>query len=180
MPTIFSHAIFAVITGKAVLSKRAAFWFVFFVAVCAVIPDADVISYSFRVERGGMLAHRGFTHSIVFAFLCGSFTAFLVRKFFQPRISLIKPIVFFSPATLSHPLLDMLTDGGSGVALFSPFSNQRFFFSWQPIEVSPIGLRFFGSRGLFVILSEIIFVWLPAIGILMFASFVRVIRNKTS
>jgi inner membrane protein len=38
------------------------------------------------------------------------------------------------------PLLDMLTNGGLGIAVFSPFSRERFFFPVQPIPVSPIGL----------------------------------------
>lgn len=164
MPTVFSHAIFAVILGSAGLGRRVTYWFWFLVAVCAIIPDADVVSYSLGAKRGGMFAHRGFTHSVVFAFLFGGFIAFLAHKFLQTGISFTKLVIFFSLATLSHPLLDMLTDGGPGVALFAPFSSERFFFPWRPIEVSPIGLRFFSNRGLDVILSEIIWLWLPAFG----------------
>jgi len=38
----------------------------------------------------------------------------------------------------SHGLLDSLTDGGLGIALFSPFSNRRYFMAWTPIPVAPI------------------------------------------
>jgi inner membrane protein len=172
MPTIFSHAVFAVVTGKAFLKKPVSFWFWFLIALCAIIPDADVFGYSFGVQRGSLLSHRGFTHSIVFAVIFGVFAAFIARKFLKTHLSFAMLAVFFSLATLSHPLLDMLTDGGSGAALFAPFSNERFFFPWRPIEVSPLGLRFFGSRGLTVILSEIIWVWLPALAILFLAKFI--------
>ena len=176
MPTIFSHAIFASVIGTAGVTKRVTYWFWILIALCAIIPDADVISYSLGVERGGMFAHRGFTHSIVFAVLCGGFIAFLVYKFLQTGISFTKPLIFFSLVVFSHPLLDMLTDGGPGVALLAPFSNQRFFFPWRPVEVSPIGLGFFSLRGLTVILSEIIWLWLPAFGILILTKIVRSIK----
>jgi len=66
--------------------------------------------------------------------------------------------------TASHGLLDALTDGGLGVAFLAPFSGERFFFPWQPIEVSPIGLRrFLSGRGLEVLRSELLWVWLPSI-----------------
>jgi inner membrane protein len=172
MPTIFSHAVFAAVTGKAFLKKPVSVWFWFLTAVCAMIPDADVFGYSFGVARGGMFSHRGFTHSIVFALLFGAFAAFIARRFLKAPFTFAKLAVFFSLATLSHPLLDMLTDGGSGAALFAPFSNERFFFPWRPIEVSPLGLGFFSDRGRVVILSEIIWVWLPAFVILLLAKYV--------
>jgi inner membrane protein len=66
-------------------------------------------------------------------------------------------------ATASHGLLDAMTDGGLGVAFFSPFNNHRYFLPWRPIRVSPIGLgRFFTERGFVVIRSELHWVWLPA------------------
>lgn len=71
-------------------------------------------------------------------------------------------------ATLSHPLLDMLTSGGLGVALYWPYSNERVFFDYRPIAVSPIGIaNFFSARGWRVIQSELLWVWLPS-AILMF------------
>lgn len=168
MPTIFSHAIFAVVTGKAVTEKSVSYWFWFLTAVCAIIPDADAVGFAFGIKYNSLFGHRGLTHSIFFALLFGSFIAFLVHKFLLTGISFVKLFVYFLLATFSHTFLDMLTDGGLGVALFAPFSNERFFLPWRPIEVSPIGLGFFSNRGLIVILSEIIWVWLPAL--IIFAS----------
>jgi inner membrane protein len=51
-------------------------------------------------------------------------------------------------------LLDTLTDGGLGIALLWPFSNERFFAPWRPIPVAPIGARMLSSRGLHVVLTE--------------------------
>jgi len=61
-------------------------------------------------------------------------------------------------------VLDALTNGGLGVAFFSPFDTQRYFFPWTPIQVSPIGAsRFFSTRGIDVLWSEIVWIWGPAI-----------------
>jgi len=163
MPTIFSHAVFAAVTGKAFFKKPVSFWFWGLTALCAIIPDADVAGYAFGVGRGGMFSHRGFTHSLVFAALFGCFAALVARRWLKADFSFARLAVFFSLAVFSHPLLDMLTNGGSGVALFAPLSNERFAFPWRPIEVSPIGLQFFSNRGFIVIASEFIWVWLPAL-----------------
>jgi inner membrane protein len=177
MPTVFSHAACAAIAGKGFFKKPVSFRFWLLTVVCAIIPDSDVIGFSLGAARGGIFSHRGFTHSIAFAVLFGSFTAFIAHKFLKTGLSFARLAVFFSLATLSHPFFDMLTDGGSGVALFAPFSNERFFFPWRPIEASPIGLRFFSGRGLAVILSELVWVWLPAAAILILSLIVRKIRK---
>ena len=141
-------------------------------ALCAIVPDADVVTRYFGVERGTMFSHRGFTHSIFFALVFGGLTALVAQKFLKIKLSFAKLFAFFALAVFSHPLLDMLTNGGSGVALFAPLSNERFAFPWRPIEVSPIGLRFFSDRGWVVIVSEMIWVWLPALGLLLLAKFI--------
>jgi inner membrane protein len=96
----------------------------------------------------------------------------------KTHLSFTALAVFFSLAVLSHPLLDMLTDGGSGAALFAPISNKRFFFPWQPIEVSPLGLGFFSRRGLTVFLSEFVWVWIPAMVILISAMSARKLLKR--
>ena len=61
--------------------------------------------------------------------------------------------------TASHPFLDAMTDGGEGIAFFSPFSNHRYFFPYRPIMVSPLGVgAFFGLRGLLVLANEFLLV----------------------
>ena len=62
----------------------------------------------------------------------------------------------------SHGLLDALTQGGYGVALFSPFDAIRYNFPFTPIIISPINIKgFFSEWGLKVVLSELIWVILP-------------------
>ena len=170
MPTVFSHAIFATALGAGYARGRKMpkrFWLL--TPLVAMLPDADVIGRSFGVARDSVLSHRGLTHSILFACFVGLIVAW---SFFRGEITRHKYSLaaFFALATFSHPLLDMLTDGGSGVALFAPFSNARFFFPVRPIEVSPISLeRFFSPRGLEVVFSEMLWVWLPSVIIVLVA-----------
>jgi inner membrane protein len=130
-------------------------------AICSIIPDLDVIGFRFGIKYSDMLGHRGFTHSLLFAALLGALLSFTLFRNSEGNQWIIFLFLFLS--TLSHTLLDMLTNGGLGVALFSPFSNERYFFPWTPIEVSPIGIgNFFSIRGLEVIISELKWVWLPS------------------
>ncbi len=57
----------------------------------------------------------------------------------------------------SHGALDMLTDGGSGIAWLWPFSDARLFAPWRPLPVAPIGLNFLSSRGWHVAATELIY-----------------------
>jgi inner membrane protein len=60
-------------------------------------------------------------------------------------------------AAITHPLLDMLTDGGSGVMLLFPFSTERLFFPWRPIRVSPLSIASFFDRAGPILCSELPF-----------------------
>jgi inner membrane protein len=65
--------------------------------------------------------------------------------------------------TVSHGVLDAMTNGGLGVGFLSPFNTTRYFFGFRPIVVSPIGVdRFFSGRALQVLVSEFKWIWLPS------------------
>lgn len=139
---------------------------------CSVIPDLDVIGFKFGITSQHMLGHRGLTHSIVFAAALGAILTYTLFRHNHPGTWVIFLFLFCS--TLSHPLLDMLTNGGRGVALFAPFSNTRYFFPWRPIEVSPISVRrFFSPRGAQIVRSELRWVWLPAAAVYILGMIIR-------
>jgi inner membrane protein len=163
LASLFSHAVAALAIGACFYRpgtpKRA--WAAG--ALCSVIPDLDGIGVRFGIHYGDFWGHRGFTHSLVFAALLA--TASLAAGFWRKAAGLGRfPLwLYFFLATASHGLLDAMTDGGLGVAFFSPFNNTRYFLPWTPIRVSPIGIgRFFGPRGLEVVRSELLWIWLPA------------------
>jgi inner membrane protein len=132
-------------------------------AACSMVPDIDVIGFRFGVRYADFWGHRGFTHSLLF----GGILATLVTAigFFRGSagLSRISLWVYFFLATASHGLLDAMTNGGLGVAFFSPFDSTRYFLPWRPIVVSPISVtRFFSERGLAVLQSELLWIWIPA------------------
>ena len=140
-----------------------------------MLPDIDVIGFSFGVPYESMIGHRGITHSLAFAVVIG----FLVAKSLSLDVgswSLGVGWLWFSAVIASHGILDACTDGGRGIAFFAPFSANRYFFPWRPIEVSPIGVGFFSPRGLRVLASESGWIWLPSA---IIAASARLWRSRT-
>jgi len=181
MASAFAHVLTAYslnkITNTPLLKKR----FLFFVIVSSIMPDLDVLAFRFDIAYGDLWGHRGMTHSLFFAFIWALLLwALLLNSsdykqyhFFSKTSSLAILILFLS--TSSHGFLDAMTNGGLGVAFFSPFDTSRYFLPWQPIQVSPIGISaFFSTYGLRVILSELIWVGIPC---LIFLSLIS-IKNK--
>jgi inner membrane protein len=141
-------------------------------AICAVLPDVDVIGFPLGIRYDDMLGHRGLTHSIPFAVVVGFVAARSCAKSDALGVGSWRLEVlwaFFAVITASHGLLDALTNGGRGIAFFAPFSNHRFFFPWRPIQVSPIGVGFFSARGLAVLQSELRWILLPSVIIALLA-----------
>ncbi len=182
MPTILTHAIAAAALGSCCRPRldRArsgrfrlprGFWLL--TVACAVLPDADVIAFDLGLDYGHMLGHRGLSHSLAFAVSVGAAASWALGRgeylaaYPTARLALF---VHFSLATASHGLLDAFTDDGLGVAFLAPFSGDRFFFPWRPLEVSPIGGHGFftardvqgGLRWVEVLWSEFRWVWIPA------------------
>jgi inner membrane protein len=129
----------------------------------AVLPDVDVIGFGFGIHYEDLLGHRGLTHSLCFAALVAGTLVMTGYRNGTPGMRPAALFLFLFLAMASHGILDAMTDGGLGVAFFSPFSNTRYFFPWRPIHVSPIGLaRLFSARGLAVLRSEVGWIWLPS------------------
>ncbi len=163
MASIFAHALSAYAFGKSFSEEIATRKFWILGIACAVIPDADVIGFKFGIAYEDFWGHRGFSHSLLFAILLGIFVTFIFynKKFsYKSGLSLI---LYFTICSASHGILDAMTTGGLGIAFFSPFDNTRYFFPWRPIQVSPIGAsKFFSIWGIKVLLSELIWVGIPA------------------
>jgi inner membrane protein len=85
-------------------------------------------------------------HSLLFAALLATVVwAFSARRG-VPGMGPISLWTFLFLATASHGVLDAMTDGGLGVAFFSPVDNTRYFLPFNPIRVSPIGISRFLVR----------------------------------
>jgi inner membrane protein len=160
--TIFSHPVIPVVLAGFFPKDALPATVLLAGMVCSILPDLDVIGLKFGVPYEDVLGHRGLSHSIAFAALIAGLLMLFVPVNEASGRWLIFLFLFLS--TLSHGVLDALTDGGLGIAFFAPFQNERYFFPWRPIAVSPIGIeRFFTSAGWRAIVSELKWVWLPAL-----------------
>ncbi len=90
----------------------------------AIAPDLDVIAFALGVPYSHPLGHRGLWHSVPFAALAAGCVAVLAFPRPLPGGSRSRAWLYLFCATASHGLLDAATDGGLGVALLAPFSEQ--------------------------------------------------------
>ena len=164
MPTVFTHAVAALGLGTLFYRREVPKGIWALGAACSALPDLDVVAFGLGIPYEHMLGHRGLSHAPAFAALLA---AVLVGLFFRRGVRGMGPGIlwlYLFVATASHGVLDAFTDGGLGVAFLAPFSGERFFFPFQPISVSPIGLRrFLADGGREVLRSEILWVWLPSL-----------------
>lgn len=166
MASVFGHSIAAIALGKSAFDKVFDWKIGLLGAACACAPDLDVAGFLVGIKYSSEWGHRGFTHSLVFSAVFG----WLVACFFYRKTPFFnKKALFLIVSTASHGLLDMLTDGGHGVALFWPFSSARHFFPWQPIAVSPLHPSDFrGEWMINVLQSELVWIGLPCVFVLIF------------
>jgi len=161
MPTIVTHAAAPLalrlgLGGRAISTRLAACGM-----IASMLPDLDVVGLRLGVSYASQYGHRGFTHSLAVAAVAALVGACFHRRL---RTGFFCALLFLFAAIASHGLLDTFTNGGRGVALLWPWSNERFFAPWRPIEVSPLGVSgFFSARGAEVLKSELTCVWAPAL-----------------
>lgn len=162
MASLFTHAIVGTAIGQAgkpAWRKDWRFWSV--VVAFSLLPDIDSIGFHLGVPYGALWGHRGMTHSLLFALMLATLAAMWLDGRFHRQWEMA--ILFFL-VMASHGVLDAMTNGGLGVAFFSPLDTQRYFFPWRPILVSPIGVRgFFSARGLRILGNEALWTWCPAL-----------------
>ena len=148
LPALESREIRAVLPAWAVLVSAG---------LLAVAPDLDTFAMrALSIPYGAFFGHRGFFHSPFFLILAAAMLAALVARRSSRRAA-VWLAVLWAGCALTHPVLDALTDGGSGVMLLFPFSTRRLFFPWRPIRVSPLSIGEFFARAGYILRSELPF-----------------------
>jgi inner membrane protein len=109
------------------------------------LPDADVVAFRLGIPYGAPYGHRGAFHSLGFAAIVGLALWPLARGMRLPPAFVA---VTGALVMATHGLLDALTDGGKGIALLWPVTDERFFAPWRPIAVAPMGSRILSAAGL--------------------------------
>ena len=161
MPTVLAHPALPLAVGlglgRQIISGRLLAAGV----AASLLPDLDVLAFPLGVHYGSAFGHRGFTHSLAFA-LAAALVGGYCHRALRTRFS--RAFLFILASAASHGILDAFTNGGLGIAFLWPFSSDRYFAPYQVIEVSPIGIsRFLTSRGLSVLESELVWVWVPCV-----------------
>jgi inner membrane protein len=173
MPTIMTHAVSAAALTSGFPAHCVPRRLIILGAICAIAPDVDVYGFQFGIRYGALWGHRGLTHSLLFAFCCSVLAWFVGAPYVIGLARRAILWIYLFLASASHSLLDAFTNGGLGIAFFSPFDASRYFFPIRPIDVSPIGSDFFSTQGVSVLRSEFIWIWVPSIAFVIVAIVIR-------
>lgn len=104
--------------------KKAMIWG----ALAQSIPDIDFVAAFWLNPAENLLAHRGITHSLLFAILIVPAFAFTANAVHRPHnISLKKWLLFFAVEVCVHLFIDGFNN--YGVGWFEPFMHQRYSFN---------------------------------------------------
>ena len=144
------------------------FWV--FAAVCAAVPDIDILWSPYGIATDNMWGHRGITHSLPFA-IC--FAALVARYGFAGTYWKGFRLQFWlglSLAGMTHGLLDALTQFAGWVALFAPFTAQRYFIPFSPVGWYGPPFTVNDAGGLArMMAAEVVDVWIPALVVVALA-----------
>lgn len=175
MPTIITHAAVPLALGLGLGHKRIPGRLMVIGVIASILPDIDVLGFKLGISYGDILGHRGLTHSLFFAAMTAVYVAYSSRML---KVNAWVAGLYALVCIVSHPLLDMLTTGGLGVALLWPWSDERLFFPYRVIQMSPFIDGFFSKRGLDVIVSELAWVWFPCVAVMMALALPRIGARK--
>ncbi|HRI01206.1 MAG TPA: metal-dependent hydrolase [Saprospiraceae bacterium] len=165
MPTIIGHCFFGMSLASLKPVGLDVSKAIGLSILCSCIPDIDGIGFFAGIPYHSIWGHRGITHSILFAMLW----SYLLSQYFlkdESRELKVQWFFHFFWCTISHSLLDSMTDGGLGVGFFLPFIDERYFIA-NFIPVSPMSIGFFSSiPGILFLLEELTILGLISIPIL--------------
>lgn len=120
---VLGAAVGELVAGRKI-GYKAALWG----ALAGTIPDLDVLLSLFVDPITYLGIHRGFTHSIFFAFLAAPFLAVVAHNIHRRDYAKYRDWLYlFFWALLTHPLLDVFT--GYGTQLFFPFTTYAYEFN---------------------------------------------------
>jgi inner membrane protein len=122
-------------------------------AALAVLPDADVVVVACGFPDEGACGHRGASHSLLVAVTIGLVSALVARRFGWP---VVRTAVAATLAVASHGVLDAIGEGGRGIPLLWPLSDERFMSPWRVLPDAPRGLKMLSRHGLIDLAIEFV------------------------
>jgi len=168
MATIMTHAIAGYTIARVCVRKPVPPFYWVLAVLAPALPDLDTLGHKYGIRYQDCFGHRGALHSLLVAAFCALVLIAVFKLFARPRgFSLLKDCFWgLFLGISSHGLLDALTNGGLGVAVFWPWSCQRYFFPVRPLEVSPLSVERFFQQGIFIMKNEFYYVWIPCLAVL--------------
>ena len=123
-----THIVLGACIGEVVAGKQLGKKAMLLGAVAQSIPDIDFLTSFFLPTSTDLLAHRGFTHSILFALLIAPLLGLLsVRLQKSTKQSISFWSFFWGLEIMVHLFIDCFNVYGTG--LFEPFSHYRVSFN---------------------------------------------------
>ncbi|MBC7587647.1 MAG: metal-dependent hydrolase [Chitinophagaceae bacterium] len=124
MDTI-THIVLGACIGEIYVGKRIGKRALLLGAVAQSIPDIDFIASFFMGPTENLLAHRGITHSLLFALIMVPLLTYFADRWRRPHtIQYNTWLYFFGTEILVHLMLD--TANAYGTGLLEPFSHVRY------------------------------------------------------
>jgi inner membrane protein len=123
-----THIAIGAIIGDAIAGKKLGKKGMAWGAFANSIPDFDFIASLWLTMDKNLLAHRGFTHSILFMLLLAPILSWLAYKWHRSTgINYAHWVLFFAIQLGCHMVID--TFNNYGVGLLEPFHHGRFSFN---------------------------------------------------
>lgn len=120
---VIGASIGEIFAGKK-LGRKALWWGM----AAQSLPDIDFLASFWASPTEDLLAHRGFTHSILFAAMATFFCALATERWHKKhKISLQYWMLFWGLQIIIHLFLDSLN--AYGIGWFEPFSHARISFN---------------------------------------------------
>ena len=122
-----THTILGACIGEAVGGRKLGKKAMVIGALANNFPDIDVVSSFWMTHTESFVAHRGFTHSILFASIVTFVAGWAMKHIFRKsEFSKIEWYLLIGINLFVHLLVDVITAYGTG--LFEPFSHDRIVF----------------------------------------------------
>jgi len=123
-----THIALGACIGEAFFDRKIGRKALLWGALAQSLPDIDFVAGFWMPVSQELLAHRGFTHSLLFLLLITPLLAFSARKIHpELDVKISKWLLFFGLEMLVHIFLDGFNNYGTG--WLEPFSHQRFSFN---------------------------------------------------
>lgn len=117
-----THIVLGAAIGEGTLGKQAGKKAMFWGAVLATAPDADVLIGAFMNDLDKMIFHRGLTHSFFFIALASPVYGWLISKLSRAPVNWKQWTLLAFITQITHALLDSLTSYGTQILI--PLSNK--------------------------------------------------------